>query len=223
MAKTSFLLYTEFYQQIVKLSTEQKAELLDSIFLSALDREDEIKFTDLVTEIVFGFIKQQMDRNDEKFEEKKKRNAEYYARMKNKKNSENSDTENSENKIKKNSETEKRFKKNSENSDSDNENGNENENENDIINNNNISAHASSSPFPLTPSSIISEEEKASLVNDYGPDVIEDYINRVVNYCNEKHKTYCDYARTIRVWLGRDKVEKRVKSVDKYSSLINNF
>ncbi len=154
--KKSFILYTENYEQIRKLSAQQKANLLDAVFNFAQTGEV-IEFNDVVTEITFGFIRQQMERNDEKFKEKKARNAAYYNSKKNavkndeeavseniKTNSENSEaensennfktnseTENSENNIKKNSETEKISKKNSENSDSDNDNVNDNVNVND--------------------------------------------------------------------------------------------
>ena len=141
--KKSFILYTENYEQIRKLSAQQKANLLDAVFNFAQTGEV-IEFNDVVTEITFGFIRQQMERNDEKFKEKKARNAAYYNSKKNavkndeeavseniKTNSENSEAENSENNIKKNSETEKISKKNSENSDSDNDNVNDNVNVNE--------------------------------------------------------------------------------------------
>ena len=82
MDKKSFVLYTESYQQIKKLNNTQKAQLLDAVFIYA-ETGETLQFDDIVTEITFGFIRQQLARNEEKYQEKKARNAAYYQNKKN--------------------------------------------------------------------------------------------------------------------------------------------
>lgn len=222
MNKNSFVLYIDSYEQIKKLNSEQKAALLDAIFQYAAGCDD-LEFSDLVTEIVFGFIKSQMQRDSEKYEERKKRNSDYYKKKK--ENSENSVSENSENVFKTNSEnsvSEKNCKNDSENSVCDNVYVNVNENVygNDYVNVNvnenvNVSASADESRF--------TKEQIEALVDDYGEEIASEYIERFENYCKENNKHYKDNNKTIRDWIKKANIQKRDKHLDIYQSLVNNF
>jgi hypothetical protein len=46
------------------------------------------------------------------------------------------------------------------------------------------------------------------LTTDYGKKVVEDYIERVVNWCAARDKSYSDYAAAAANWLKRDGVPK---------------
>lgn len=71
--KTSFLIYTQHYKLIVaNLSTLQKANLLDNIFIYHLG--EEVIFIDQAVEVCFSFMKQYFDQNAEKYENKVKAN-----------------------------------------------------------------------------------------------------------------------------------------------------
>lgn len=50
---------------------------------------------------------------------------------------------------------------------------------------------------------MLSDEQYARLVNDYGLDAITEYIRRVDEYCQQYGKRYSDYNLTIRKWLGK--------------------
>lgn len=64
--KNSFVLYTDYKQHIDLLSVEEKAQLLDAIFGYAEGNEIEL---DGATKMAFSFIKAQMDRDNEKYQE----------------------------------------------------------------------------------------------------------------------------------------------------------
>ena len=67
MSKKSFVLYNDMRTHIEKLSIEQRGQLLTAIFAHA-DGEDYP--LDVVTDMAFGFISDQMDRDSEKYTEK---------------------------------------------------------------------------------------------------------------------------------------------------------
>lgn len=67
MAKDSFLLYTEWGEQINKLSDEQAGLLIKSIF--AYKDGKEVPSLDPMTEMCFSFLKSTIDRDAEKYDE----------------------------------------------------------------------------------------------------------------------------------------------------------
>ena len=67
MSKTSFVLYTEYYEYVQALTTEQKGLLFDAIMCYELDRD--IPDLDPVTNMAFSFIKGQLIRDDERWAE----------------------------------------------------------------------------------------------------------------------------------------------------------
>ena len=69
--KKSFVLYTDNYEPIKNLSLEEKGRLLDAIFTYASNNE--LTKLDPVSEMAFTFIKQQLDRDNYRWEETKKK------------------------------------------------------------------------------------------------------------------------------------------------------
>jgi flagellar biosynthesis GTPase FlhF len=234
--KKSFVLYTEYYEQIKKLNPNQKAELLDAIFRYA-ETGEVIEFSDITAEITFGFIRQQMERNDEKYKERKVRNAKYYENKKNaennfKTNSENSETEKN---FKKNSETEKSFKTNSDSdNDNDNDNVNDNVNENENVNDNDrksdsASQHSRSkkSAYGKWKNVLLTDDEYRELIQDYGSQAVEVYIIKLDEYIETTGKKYRNHCAVIQKWLEEDKTKDKSKVgsdvAEKYKMFINNI
>lgn len=222
--KKSFVLYTDSYEQIEKLNEKQKAELLDAIFIYASTGKF-IKFNDFVTEIVFGFIRQQIERDNEKYKAKKEKNAAYYR---SKKNSENSVAEKSE----------KTCKTDSENSDSDTDTDTDTVtvNGNDTVNVNVKGViGGKDKPSPRSPVKkkygnfqhiALTDEQYKKLLSDYGQATIEKYIQAIDDWVQLKGKGYKDYNLAIRKWIAKDDVNSQPKDdfdVDKYKAFVNQF
>lgn len=65
--RKSFLLYTEYFKQIKKLSIEQRGILLTAIM--NFQSGEDLPEMDPLTDMCFGFISDDMQRNNEKYEE----------------------------------------------------------------------------------------------------------------------------------------------------------
>lgn len=65
--RKSFLLYTEYFRQIKKLNIEQRGILLTAIM--NFQSGEELPEMDPLTDMCFGFISDDMQRNNEKYEE----------------------------------------------------------------------------------------------------------------------------------------------------------
>lgn len=63
--KSSFVLYTEYIEQIEILSREQRGDLLTAIFYYAAGRE--LPDMDGMTKMAFSFIRSQLDKDSEKY------------------------------------------------------------------------------------------------------------------------------------------------------------
>lgn len=50
------------------------------------------------------------------------------------------------------------------------------------------------------------------LIEQYGQATVDDYFERVNDYCQSKGRQYRDHAATVRNWLKRDGVERRERS-----------
>ena len=227
--KNTFLLYTECYESIKELDSNQKAELLDAIFHYA-ETGETINFSDITTKVVFINIRQRIDRSNEEYKAKSASNAEYYKNKKKnsnfKKNSENSETENSE----------KNFKKNSENSDSDNDNEsvNDNVNVNESENDNDAKAqsasqhsHSKKSAYGKWKNVLLTESEYKSLLQEHGKQIAEDSIAKLDNYIETSGKSYRNHYAVICKWISEDETERKSKVgsdvVEKYKQFINNI
>lgn len=236
--KKSFVLYADQKDIFSMLSDEQAGKLIKSIF-HYFETGEKLADADGMLCMASTVIINQIIRDSEKYEEKKRKNAEYYERKK--RLSENSVTEKSEKTFQKI----QNLKKLSENSGSDNvnengnenvnvnvnenddgngnvndnvnenDNGNENENDNGIIINNNLL-------YTLTGS------EKADLISKFGKEVTETYIERLNDYSIQHNKKYSNPYRTLLRWMSEDKKKGKINlddyfNVDMYKSLINKF
>ena len=76
--KNSFILYTEIWPAIQKLDMEQRGKLFTAIMKHALGEAPEK--LDILTDVIFTFIKSQLDRDEQKYQEVCKRRAEYGRR-----------------------------------------------------------------------------------------------------------------------------------------------
>lgn len=65
--KETFILRTEWYSSLETLSVKAKSELLDALFLTHCDREDEIKITDSSAKLCWNFIKPTIDYHTRKY------------------------------------------------------------------------------------------------------------------------------------------------------------
>ena len=74
MAKSSFILYTDYINQIDLLNMEQRGILFTAIMYYQDGRE--LPEMDLVTQMAFSFIASRMKTNNEKYEETCKRRSE---------------------------------------------------------------------------------------------------------------------------------------------------
>ena len=50
----------------------------------------------------------------------------------------------------------------------------------------------------------LTNSEIEKLIADYGKPIIDDYIKRVDEYCQQVGKTYKDYNLTIRQWIRKE-------------------
>ena len=66
--KESFVLYTSQYEAVADLSVQQKGELFDALF-QYVRTGDTPKFTDPAIRIAFNFMRIQIDRDSNKYED----------------------------------------------------------------------------------------------------------------------------------------------------------
>ena len=74
MDKASFLIYLDYEEQFNLLTDEQAGQLIKAII--KYEKNGEIVELDKVTKMAFSFIKQQLDRDKEKWQEEKKKRSE---------------------------------------------------------------------------------------------------------------------------------------------------
>ena len=136
--KNSFILYTEIWPAIQKLDMEQRGKLFTAIMKHALGEEPEK--LDILTDVIFTFIKSQLDRDEQKYQEVCKRRAEYGRR---------GGLATAKQKQAKATKS-KQDQANQADNDNDNENDNENDNDNENENDNEAQAPEGLSLLPGT-------------------------------------------------------------------------
>lgn len=67
MIKNNFVLYTDYWKQIKRLSMEQRGLLFTALF--AFQMEKELPQLDPITDMCFGFITEDIERNNKKYAE----------------------------------------------------------------------------------------------------------------------------------------------------------
>jgi hypothetical protein len=65
--KETFILRTEWYSSLETLSVKAKSELLDALFLTHCDRDNEIKITDSSAKLCWNFMKPTIDYHTRKY------------------------------------------------------------------------------------------------------------------------------------------------------------
>ena len=73
MDKNSFLIYLDYQEQFELLTDEQAGQLIKAII--KYEKTGEIAKLDGMTKMAFSFIKQQLDRDDEKWKEEKQKRS----------------------------------------------------------------------------------------------------------------------------------------------------
>lgn len=74
MEKNSFLIYLDYQEQFEMLTDEQAGQLIKAII--KYEKTGEIMQLDNVTKMAFSFIKTQLDKDREKWQEEKQRRSE---------------------------------------------------------------------------------------------------------------------------------------------------
>lgn len=74
MDKSSFLIYLDYQEQFELLTDEQAGQLIKAII--KYEKTGEITKLDGMTKMAFSFIKQQLDRDNEKWREEKQKRSE---------------------------------------------------------------------------------------------------------------------------------------------------
>ena len=74
MEKNSFLIYLDYQEQFELLTDEQAGQLIKAII--KYEKTGEIAKLDGMTKMAFSFIKQQLDRDTEKWREEKQKRSE---------------------------------------------------------------------------------------------------------------------------------------------------
>ena len=98
MEKSSFLIYLDYQEQFELLTDEQAGQLIKAII--KYEKTGEITELDGMTKMAFSFIKQQLDRDNEKWrEEKQKRSEAGKKGMANRWKNNNNDNNNSDNSV----------------------------------------------------------------------------------------------------------------------------
>ena len=70
---------------------------------------------------------------------------------------------------------------------------------------------------------LLKTKEYNKLINDYGKETVERYIERMDNYLASKSREYKDCYAELLVWLDRDGVKKLDPNIEKYKCVINKF
>ena len=74
MEKNSYLIYLDYQEQFELLTDEQAGQLIKAII--KYEKTGEIAKLDGMTKMAFSFIKQQLDRDSEKWKEEKQKRSE---------------------------------------------------------------------------------------------------------------------------------------------------
>lgn len=54
---------------------------------------------------------------------------------------------------------------------------------------------------------LLTDEQKEKLITDYSKPIIDDFIRKVDEYCQQHGKKYSDYYLTIRNWINKDNIK----------------
>lgn len=219
--KKSFVLYTDYQKHINKLTDEEAGTLFKALFKYA--EKEELPELTPMADMAFSFISAIMDRDNEKWEEiKKKRSEAVKKRWEKEKQTDTNDTN-----VYKCIQTDT--------NDTVNVNGNVNVNVNDNVNVIKGVIGGKDKPSPRSPVKkkygnfqhvALTDEQYKKLLSDYGQATLEKYIQAIDDWVQLKGKGYKDYNLAIRKWIAKDDVTSQPKDdfdVDKYKAFVNRF
>lgn len=219
--KKSFVLYTDYQKHINKLTDEEAGTLFKALFKYA--EKEELPELTPMADMAFSFISAIMDRDNEKWEEiKKKRSEAVKKRWEKEKQTDTNDTN-----VYKCIQTDT--------NDTVNVNGNVNVNVNDNVNVIKGVIGGKDKPSPRSPVKkkygnyqhvALTDEQYNKLLSDYGQATLEKYIQEIDDWVQLKGKGYKDYNLAIRKWITKDDVNSQPKDdfdVDKYKAFVNQF
>lgn len=219
--KKSFVLYTDYQKHINKLTDEEAGTLFKALFKYA--EKEELPELTPMADMAFSFISAIMDRDNEKWEEiKKKRSEAVKKRWEKEKQTDTNDTN-----VYKCIQTDT--------NDTVNVNGNVNVNVNDNVNVIKGVIGGKDKPSPRSPVKkkygnyqhvALTDEQYNKLLSDYGQATLEKYIQEIDDWVQLKGKGYKDYNLAIRKWITKDDVNSQPKDdfdVDKYKAFVNRF
>ena len=219
--KKSFVLYTDYQKHINKLTDEEAGTLFKALFKYA--EKEELPELTPMADMAFSFISAIMDRDNEKWEEiKKKRSEAVKKRWEKEKQTDTNDTN-----------VYKRIQTDA--NDTVNVNGNVNVNVNDNVNVIKGVIGGKDKPSPRSPVKkkygnyqhvALTDEQYNKLLSDYGQATLEKYIQEIDDWAQLKGKGYKDYNLAIRKWITKDDVNSQPKDdfdVDKYKAFVNRF
>ena len=231
MAELKYItLFLDRQKEFNMLSDEQAGKLIKGIFEYGATGE-ELASDDLTVNILFSVIKAQLDEVANKYDEKCRKNREIATNRERKKRdskstnvderaaddgSEHERSPESTNVHERASETTNVNERDISSTKSTNTNTNTNTKTNTKTN-----INADALIYGTFHNVTLTQEEYDSLIGDYGRKTVEDYIDRVDNYCERTGRTYPNCYLTIREWMKKDGVNK--SDVSKYECMINCF
>lgn len=217
MSKKSFVLYNDMRTHIEKLSIEQRGQLLTAIFAHA-DGED--YSLDVVTDMAFGFISDQMDRDSEKYTEKCQKRSDAGKKGSKIRWSENSKCYNEDSKNSKcyngDNKNNKAINVITKIADTDTVNDTNNDTDNVVVVNDNDTVceftdndNNEKEDFISHGLAKVTKSEYAELSEEFGEDNVRLYMQKCDAYLKRKNiSPYDSIALTISAWMKKDNIHK---------------
>lgn len=217
MSKKSFVLYNDMRTHIEKLTIEQRGQLLTAIFAHA-DGED--YSLDVVTDMAFGFISDQMDRDSEKYTEKCQKRSDAGKKGNEKRWNEHRKCDNDNRKNRKCDFSDKENRNASQTvaniADTDTVNDTNNDTDNVVVVNDNDTVceftdndNNENDNFISHGLAKVTKAEYAELSEEYGEDNVKLYMQKCDAYLKRKGiAPYDSIALTISAWMKKDNIHK---------------
>ena len=209
------MLYLDAIEQWDMLTDEQAGVLIKALLRYSKTGE-KLETEDMVVKMAFSFLIAQIDRDGEKYEQKCKRNAEYYKKRKENNSARFSNIQtNSDNlsTIQTNSVQFSTIKKNSAR-DTDTDTDKDTDTDNITLTSNinkkekSIKEKLQKHKYGEFKHVLLTDEEYKRLCDDFGQATADSYIKKVDEYCEMKGKSYKNYYLAIRnTFMARDRVK----------------
>ncbi len=208
--KKSFVLYNDYQKHVDRLSDDDAGRLFKALFRYSISGEEpELSAS---ADIAFSFISAQIDRDSKKWENTRQKRSDAAK--------------------KRWADDSKCIPGNA--NDAVNVNGTVNVNVNDTVNvSGNVINKGQQAAAPTTTASIygvfknvtLSDQDMRALMDRFGADNVQTYIDRISRYQQEKGKTYSNHYAKLIEWMQKDGVTKPDHSYDleEYKRLANKI